>query len=127
MSNPILEAAKQRAKEKAEAALAEAAETARINSIMQGSMSTGIASSTDLSSLVNVTEAASTEVQEEYPVGPQGSYKALNLKRFHTANGSCVQPVDGYFIPGNEEEHKILVHFSTQWGMVEMVPYETAV
>ena len=124
----ILDAAKQRAAKQAADLAASIEATAKQNAEMAaslGGISTGMASSSDLTTLVN-SSAPAAETKVEYPVGPQGSYKAVRLERFFKANGTRILPVEGYYIPADEEEEKILSHFATQWDMVELVPYETA-
>lgn len=119
----LLDAAKARAAKQAEALAASIAATATVNAAMAdslGGVSTGMASSADLTQLVNTTIPI-VETEPEFPVGPVGSFKALNLKRFFKSTGAKVVPVEGYFIPADEEELKELQHFATQWGMVEEV------
>ena len=120
----LLDAAKARAAKQAEALAASLAATATINAAMTdslGGISTGMASTTDLTQLVNASPMVVEPTAPEYPVGPVGSFKALNLKRFFKASGAKVAPVDGYYVPSDEEELKELKHFTTQWGMVEEV------
>lgn len=123
----LLDAAKARAAKQAAELAASLAAAATVNAAMAdslGGVSTGMASSADLTQMVNSSIPLPTEAEPEYPVGPQGSYKSLNLKRFFKASGSKVAPVEGYFIPADGEESAILAHFATQWGMVELVPAE---
>jgi hypothetical protein len=125
MSNPIVEAAKKRKLAQDELMAKVAAEAAQ-NALVNGSISSGMASSADLGNMVNTTPPVEPE-PEKVVEAPQGSYVAQNLKRFFKANGTKVEATDGFFIPQDEEEDAILKHFASNvWGMVELVPYVTA-
>jgi hypothetical protein len=49
---------------------------------------------------------------------PEGGYKSNGILRFVNALGNWVPAVNGYFVPANEEEKKILDHYVTT-GVVE--------
>lgn len=69
-----------------------------------------------------VTVAAEAEPEAE-PVpeisGPAGSYRPRRLQRFFKGDGTLVLPVDGFFVPQDQEEYDMLEHYATQWDMVE--------
>ena len=61
------------------------------------------------------------EEKKEQPAAkaPKGGYKALRLQRFVKGNGSTILPVDGYFVPEDQEEYDMLEHYALNEALVE--------
>ena len=51
---------------------------------------------------------------------PQGAFKALEMKRFVTADGSWVNAEDGYFAPKTQEQYDMLRHYASLYNLVEL-------
>lgn len=53
------------------------------------------------------------------PDAPKGAFKALELTRFVTADGSWVEAKNGYFEPKTQEEFDMLMHYAGMYNKVE--------
>lgn len=51
---------------------------------------------------------------------PPGAFKALELKRFVTSDGSWVNAKDGHFVPETQEQYDMLRHYATLHNLVEL-------
>lgn len=59
-----------------------------------------------------VPEKKEKDNEKEEKDAPVGGYKALRLQRFMKANGEVVLPINGYFVPKDQEEFDMLEYYA---------------